>query len=90
MNRKHFLIVLVAVAIIGGAGLVLLKHNKESWSVREAKMGDVVLAGFKPNDVAAIHIKGNSEVHIAQTNGQVSACASATIIWPAIHKSKTA
>jgi len=69
MNRKHFLIVLLALAIVGGAGLVLLRHNKEAWSVREAKMGDPVLPGFKPNDVAAIHLKGTSEIHIAQANG---------------------
>jgi hypothetical protein len=69
MNRKHFLFVLLALAIIGGAGLVLLRHNKEAWSVREAKMGDPVLPGFKPNDVAAIHVKGASDIHIAQANG---------------------
>jgi hypothetical protein len=69
MNRKHFLIVLVALGIIGGAGLVLLRHNQEVWSVREAKMGDLVMPGFKLNEVAAIHVKGSSELHIAQTNG---------------------
>src|SRR4051794_37403767 len=69
MNRKQFIMVLVALAIIGGAGLVLLKHRKESWTVRESKMGDKVLPNFKFNEVAAIHMRGGAELNVTFTDG---------------------
>jgi len=56
------------MAIIGGAGLVLLKRNQESWAVPEAKMGDKVLSNFQPNDVAAIHIKGGADLNLVHKN----------------------
>lgn len=59
MNRKQFLMVLLALAIVGGAGLVLLHSNQRSWMVHEAKVGDKLLPGFQMNDVAAIHVRGN-------------------------------
>jgi hypothetical protein len=69
MNRKQFILVLAALAVIGGAGLVLLKHRKESWTVRESKMGDKVLPNFRFNDVAAIHIRGGVELNVVYTDG---------------------
>lgn len=69
MNRKQFIFVLLALFIIGGAGLVLLNQNKQSWAVHEAKVGDKLLPDLRPNEVAAIHIKGASDLHIVQTNG---------------------
>lgn len=68
MNRKQLLLVLAALAIVGSAGLVLFKQNKESWNQAGAKMGEKVLPDFRPNDVAAIHVKGDSEVHLIHTN----------------------
>jgi len=69
MNRKQFIFVLIALAIIGGAGLVLLRQNRQSWGIHEAKVGEKLLPHFRPNDVAAVRIKGASELHIFQTNG---------------------
>lgn len=66
MNRKQLILILVFLVIVGGAGLVLLQRNRESWAQPEAKMGDKVLPNFQPNDVAAIHIKGGSELHLAR------------------------
>ena len=57
MNRKQFILVLAALAIVGTAGLMLIKHHSQSWAIREAKVGDKVLPNFKFNDVAAIHVK---------------------------------
>jgi len=68
MNRKQLILILVVLAIIGGAGMVLINQHKESWSIHEAKMGDKVLPGFQPNDVAAIHIKGGSELNVVRKN----------------------
>ena len=70
MNRKQFILVLLALAIIGGAGLVLLNRNKQSWSVREAKVGDKVLPNFRFNDVALIHVKsGVSDFNVERKDG---------------------
>ena len=68
MNRKQFILVLAALAVIGGAGLVLLKQHQETWSVREAKIGDKVLPHFQFNEVAAIHIKGRSDLYLVRQN----------------------
>ena len=69
MNRKQFCLVLLALAIIGGAGLVLLKHNRNSWETHEAKVGDKVLPAFPINNVARIHVRGDSDFTVARTNG---------------------
>ncbi len=70
MNRKQFFFVLLALALIGGAGLVLLRRNQESWTAREAKVGDKVLPNFRINDVAEIHVKGvGADFTVARTNG---------------------
>jgi hypothetical protein len=69
MNRKQLIFLLAVMAILGGAGLVLLNQKKESWAAGEAKMGDKVLPNFPFNDVAAIYIKGETELHVTRTNG---------------------
>jgi len=69
MSRKQFILVLVALCIIGGAGLTLFKRGQKTWNVREAKVGEFVLPNFKPNDIAAIHIKARSDFRIVRTNG---------------------
>jgi hypothetical protein len=68
MNRKQLIFLLVILAVLGGAGLVLINRNKESWALPEAKMGDKVLPHFQPNAVAAIHIKGGSDLNLAHKN----------------------
>src|SRR4051794_15525161 len=71
MNRKQFLFVLIALAVIGSAGLILLNRKKESWTIREARMGDKVMPDFKVNDVAGLHIKGKdgADFNVVFTNG---------------------
>jgi hypothetical protein len=69
MNRKQFILVLLALGIIGGAGLALLKRNQKTWNVREAKVGEYVVPGFKANDVATIHVKAQQDFRIVRTNG---------------------
>lgn len=67
MNRKQLILILVFLVLIGGAGLILINRNRESWAQPEAKMGDKVLPGFDPNQVGAIHIRdAGSEVHLAR------------------------
>jgi hypothetical protein len=69
MNRKQFVLVLLALCIIGGAGLALFKRNQKTWNVREAKVGELVFPDFKANDVAAIHIKNDRDFWVVRTNG---------------------
>lgn len=69
MNRKQFILVLLALVIVGAAGLVLLNHNQKAWATRETKMGDKLLPNFRLNDVAAIHIKGASELNVVHKDG---------------------
>jgi hypothetical protein len=69
MNRKQFVILLFALAVIGTAGLTVLNRHKESWNVREAKVGDKLLPNFRPNDVASIHIKAAVDLNIENKDG---------------------
>jgi hypothetical protein len=69
MNRKQFIILLLALAVISAAGLVVLNRHKQSWTVREAKVGEKLLPNFRPNDVAAIHIKAAVDLNIENKDG---------------------
>ena len=62
MNRKQLILLLVALAIVGGAGLLLLQRNQKSWTESEEQIGQKLLKNFQVNDVAAIHIKGDTEL----------------------------
>ena len=69
MNRKQFIMVLVALAIVGGAGLVLIHRNQNTWMGHEAKEGDRVLPGFRMNDVTMIHVRGDgNDFNVVHTN----------------------
>jgi hypothetical protein len=69
MNKKQFSILLVALAVIGAAGLLVVKRHKESWNVRESKVGEKLLPNFRPNDVVAIHIKAGVDLNIENKDG---------------------
>lgn len=69
MNRKQFVLVLLALCIIGGAGLALFTRSQKTWNVREAKVGELVFPDFKANDVAAIHVKNQQDFWIIRSNG---------------------
>src|SRR5258705_10076786 len=69
MNRKQFVILLVALAVIGSAGWVVLNRHKQSWTVREAKVGEKLLPNFPLNDVAALHIKARIDLNIENKDG---------------------
>jgi hypothetical protein len=62
MNRKQLILLFVALAIIGGAGLVLLQRHQQSWTESEAQIGQKLLKNYQVNDVAAIHLKGDTEL----------------------------
>jgi hypothetical protein len=68
MNRKQLMLILAALVVVGTAGLILIKQHRESWNSSGAQMGARVLPNFRPNEVAAIRIKGNSELHLVHSN----------------------
>ena len=57
MNRKQFVILLVLVAIVGGAGLMLYRKQASSWAGGGAAAGTKLLGDFPVNDVAQIIVK---------------------------------
>jgi hypothetical protein len=69
MNRRQFAILLVALVLIGSAGLIVINRHNESWNVRETKVGDKLLPNFRPNDIAAIHIKGLVDLNVENKDG---------------------
>jgi hypothetical protein len=62
MNRKQLILLFVALAIIGGAGLVLLQRHQQSWTESGAQIGQKLLSHYQVNDVAAIHIKSDTDL----------------------------
>jgi hypothetical protein len=62
MNRKQLILLLVALVIIGGAGLLLLQRHQQSWTESETQIGQKLLSNYQVNDVAAIHIKGETDL----------------------------
>ncbi len=63
MNRKSFLILLALLAILGGAGLLLLKQDVGAWRGSGAKPGARPFEKLPLNEVAQIHLKdGQGEV----------------------------
>ena len=62
MNRKQLITLLVVLAIVGGAGLVLLQRHQQSWTESETQIGQKLFKDYKLNDIAAIHIKGDTDL----------------------------
>jgi hypothetical protein len=66
MNRKQLIVLLAALVILGGAGLVMRNRNDESWTSSEGKLGRKVLPNFQVNDVASLHIKGAGDLNVVK------------------------
>lgn len=69
MNRKQFIILLVAVLVIGAAGLLVRQRSSKSWHRGGAELGQKLLPNLPINDVAQITIKaGADQVDLARQN----------------------
>ena len=67
MNRKQFVILLVLVIVVGGAGLLLRNKQSASWEGSNPGLGKKILVDLPINDVAHIVIKqGTNEVNLAK------------------------
>src|SRR6266481_3041566 len=67
MNRNQLIILLVLVAILGGAGIMLHNKQKSSWEGANPSAGKKLLGDFPINDVAHIEIKqGTNDLNLAK------------------------
>jgi hypothetical protein len=57
MNRKQFLILMVALVVLGGAGLALFWQDIAAYRETGAKIGARLLPDLKIADVAEIHLR---------------------------------
>ncbi len=69
MNQKQLIIILLALAVLGGAGLVIYKRQNDIGKDTDQSAGKKVLANFPINDVAQITIKeGTNELNLEKKN----------------------
>jgi hypothetical protein len=69
MNRKQAILLIIAVAVIGGAGLLVYNKRNQSWEASSAQLGGKVVKNFPINDVEQIRIKQHAgEVNLARKN----------------------
>ena len=69
MNRKQAIILIIAVAVIGGAGLLIYQKRNQSWEASSAQLGSKVVKDFPINDIEQIRIKQHSgQVNLARKN----------------------
>src|ERR1043165_1012480 len=66
MNRNQLIILLILVAVLGGAGIVLHNRQQSSWQGANPSAGKKLLGDFPMNDVAHIEIKqGTNDLNLA-------------------------
>lgn len=69
MNRKQLVSLIIAVVVIGGAGLLVYKKKNTSWEASSAQLGAKVVKDFPMNDVEQIKIRQHvGEVNLAKKN----------------------
>jgi hypothetical protein len=67
MNRKQLIIMLVLVALVGGAGVLLVNRQNESWKGNNAAIGKKLLGELPVNDISHIVFKqGTNELNLAK------------------------
>lgn len=61
MNRKQFIVLLVALVVLGGAGLAMFWQDIASYRESGAKIGAKILPNLKVSDVAQVTLKDGAE-----------------------------
>jgi hypothetical protein len=70
MSRKHVLVLLVLVLVIGGISVFMFKRDTDAWRGPDQRLGQRVLPKLDVSEIAQIHIKhGNEELNIVQQDG---------------------
>ena len=68
MNRKHFLYLVIALVVLGGAGLALVWQDIAAYRASGAKIGAKLLPGLKIADVAEFRLQNpKHQVTLART-----------------------
>ncbi|MGH8648384.1 MAG: hypothetical protein ACREUP_03620, partial [Burkholderiales bacterium] len=57
MSRKHFLYLVIALVVLGGAGLALVWQDIAAYRASGAKIGAKLLPGLKIADVAEVRLQ---------------------------------
>jgi len=57
MTGKHFIILVLLVVVVGGAGVAMFKRDTESWKGTNSSLGQKVLPDLQISDITQIHIK---------------------------------
>jgi hypothetical protein len=57
MNRKQFLILVVVLIVLGGAGAALFRQDIADYRASGAKIGGKLLPDLKAADIAVLHLK---------------------------------
>lgn len=70
MNRKHFLILVILVLVVGGTGLVLWQRNSASWDVAGARVGQKLLPKFDVDAVAKIRLQDSKHTATVSRKGK--------------------
>ncbi|MCC6532064.1 MAG: DUF4340 domain-containing protein [Burkholderiales bacterium] len=69
MTRKHFLILLVLVLVVGGVGVAMFKRDTDAWKGPDSRLGQKVLPNLQVSDVTHVHIKHkNDELNLVLDN----------------------
>lgn len=67
MNRKQLTILIVLVALVGGAGWVFLKRQHNAYMPSSQQLGQKLFPKLPVNDVARIHVKDSaSELNLVK------------------------
>jgi Domain of unknown function (DUF4340) len=70
MNRKQFIVLLVLVAVLGGAAWVHYRKQAAGWNKHSQELGGKLLGNFQVNNVAQIKIQQDTnDLALAKTNG---------------------
>jgi hypothetical protein len=71
MNRKSFLILLLLLIVLGGAGLALFWQDLSAWRSPNAKIGTKLFEKLPVNDVAQIRLyDGKGTVTLVLKDGR--------------------
>ncbi|MPZ45938.1 MAG: DUF4340 domain-containing protein [Betaproteobacteria bacterium] len=70
MSRKHVLVLLLLVLVIGGIGVVMFKRDIDAWSGPDKRLGERVLPKLDVSEIAQIHIKHKKdELNVVYQDG---------------------
>ncbi len=70
MSRKHVLVLLVLVLVIGGIGVTMFKRDTDAWRGSDSRLGERVLPQLNVSDIAHIHIRHKKdELNIVHQDG---------------------